>query len=48
MEYKIAPKTHGMQDDHEGLRPDFWQGETGECAIHAHFAYYKIMVTEER
>lgn len=37
MEYKIAPKTHGMQDDHEGFRPDFWQGETGECAIHAQF-----------
>jgi len=37
MEYKIAPKTHGMKDDREGFRPDFWQGETGECAIHAQF-----------
>lgn len=37
MDYKIAPKTHGMDDANEGFRPDFWQGNNGECAIHAQF-----------
>lgn len=37
MDYKIAPKTLGMDDANEGFRPDFWQGNNGECAIHAQF-----------
>ncbi len=37
MKYNEAPKHWGMEDAHEGFRPDFWQGNNGECAINAQF-----------
>ncbi|MBR6021045.1 MAG: hypothetical protein IK066_01345 [Kiritimatiellae bacterium] len=37
MKYEYASHQHGMEDAGEGFRPDFWQGHTGECAIHAQF-----------
>lgn len=37
MKYEFAPRHYGLEDAAEGFRPDFWQGNTGECAIHAQF-----------
>lgn len=37
MKYNEAPKHWGVEDAHEGFRPDFWQGLNNECAIHAQF-----------